>query len=154
METKFTLGTVRDRNCDFLQNEVLRFFWINSSYWYQVKHGLNHRFVSDRIESIAEKEGNSYQDFLLSNNVLKQGCSLTLYQTTKFLELPKLKDNKINVTQKQKFALVERQQNKCDPKMEICFGIIENILGKGENAGYQHFSFSHNVFKRLHFQGF
>ena len=29
----------------------------------------------------------------------------------------------------------------------------ENILGKGENAGYQHFSFSHNVFKRLISQG-
>ena len=26
---------------------------------------------------------------------------------------------------------------------------VENIVGKGENAGYQHFSFSHNVFKRL-----
>ena len=26
---------------------------------------------------------------------------------------------------------------------------IENIVGKGENAGYRIFSFSHNVFKRL-----
>ena len=23
---------------------------------------------------------------------------------------------------------------------------VENIVGKGENAGYQHFSYSHNVF--------
>ena len=30
---------------------------------------------------------------------------------------------------------------------------VENIVGKGENAGYQHFSFSHNVFKKLLFQG-
>ena len=29
----------------------------------------------------------------------------------------------------------------------------ENIEGKGENAGYQHFSFFYNVFKRLPFQG-
>ena len=28
------------------------------------------------------------------------------------------------------------------------FERVENIVGKGENAGYQHFSFSHNVFKR------
>ena len=29
----------------------------------------------------------------------------------------------------------------------------ENILGKGENADYQHFLLSQNVFKRLLFQG-
>ena len=26
---------------------------------------------------------------------------------------------------------------------------VENIMRKGENAGYQYFSFSHNVLKRL-----
>ena len=31
---------------------------------------------------------------------------------------------------------------------------VENIVGKGENASYQHFLlFSHNVFKRLLSQG-
>ena len=30
---------------------------------------------------------------------------------------------------------------------------IENIVKKGENAGYQHFSFSNNVFKRHRLQG-
>ena len=40
-------------------------------------------------------------------------------------------DNKMNMTQKLKFAL----------------GRIENILGKGENAGYQHF-----LLFQLHFQ--
>ena len=40
---------------------------------------------------------------------------------------------KQNVTEKLKFV-VER---------------VENIVEKGENAGYQYFSFSHNVFKRL-----
>ena len=29
----------------------------------------------------------------------------------------------------------------------------ENIVGKGKNAGYQHFSFSYNVFKSLPSQG-
>ena len=32
--------------------------------------------------------------------------------------------------------------------------VIENIVGKGENARYQHlFSFSHNVIERLFLQG-
>ena len=44
----------------------------------------------------------------------------------KILDWSKLKafaDNKIDVTKKLKFAL----------------GMVENIVGKGENAGYQHF---------------
>ena len=44
----------------------------------------------------------------------------------KYLEWSKFKalaGNKLNVTQKQKF----------------CLGWVENIVGKGENAGYQHF---------------
>ena len=52
--------------------------------------------------------------------------SLPLYQTTKFLDQSKFKgfaDNKINVIQNQKFVLRK----------------VENIVGKGENAGYQHF---------------
>ena len=56
----------------------------------------------------------------------------------KTLDVPKLKalvDDKLNVTENLKFAL----------------GGVENIVGKGENAGI--FSFSHNVFKRLLFQG-
>ena len=51
---------------------------------------------------------------------------LTHYQMTNFYRPIKLKafaDNKINVNEKLKFGL-ER---------------IENIVGKGENAGYQHF---------------
>ena len=45
--------------------------------------------------------------------------------------------DKINVNQKFKFDM----------------GRVENIVGKGENAGYQHFPFSDNVFKRLLSQG-
>ena len=32
-----------------------------------------------------------------------------------------------------------RQQTKCNLKTEIPSGVVENIAGKGENAGYQHF---------------
>ena len=39
-------------------------------------------------------------------------------------------NDKINVTQKLRYV----------------YGRVENNVGKGENAGYQHFSFSHNVF--------
>ena len=39
-------------------------------------------------------------------------------------------DDRITVTQKLKFVL----------------GRVENIVGKGENAGYQHFLLFHNVF--------
>ena len=32
--------------------------------------------------------------------------------------------------------------------LDFVFDLVENIVGKGENAGYQHFSFPHNVFLR------
>ena len=38
-------------------------------------------------------------------------------------------------------------------KNENCFGNGRNIVGKGENAGYQHFPLSQNVFKSLILQG-
>ena len=58
-----------------------------------------------------------------------------------FLDWSKLKafaDSKRVVTEKKKETVLE---------------MVENIVEKGENASYQHFSFSHNIFKRLHFQG-
>ena len=57
----------------------------------------------------------------------------------KILDWSKLKafaDDKINVTEKIKFIL----------------GRVENIVENGENAGNQHFSFSHNVFTRCPIQ--
>ena len=45
--------------------------------------------------------------------------------------------DKINVNQKLKSVLRR----------------VENIMGKGENAGHQHFLFSHNIFKWLFTQG-
>ena len=50
------------------------------------------------------------------------------------------------------FAQIERicrQQNKCDLKTDFCFGRVENIMGKGENAGFQHFLLFRLCFKRL-----
>ena len=43
-------------------------------------------------------------------------------------------------------------------KLKFVFEILENIVGKGKIAGFQHFltsifSFSHNVFKQLLSQG-
>ena len=56
----------------------------------------------------------------------------------KFLDWSKMKasaDEKINVTEKNVLEMVE------------------NIVGKRENAGYQHFLLFQQYFKRLHFQG-
>ena len=57
----------------------------------------------------------------------------------KFLDWSKFKafaDNKIITTQKLKFVL----------------GRTENIVGKGENAGYQHFLLFPHCFQKLSFQ--
>ena len=57
---------------------------------------------------------------------LSTGKALTFYGTTNFFTLSNLTtfaDDKINVTKKLKFVL----------------GRVENIVGKGENAGHQHF---------------
>ena len=52
----------------------------------------------------------------------------------KILGLPKVEgfaDDKLNVTQ----------------NIKVVCHTIENIVGREENAGYQHFLLSHNVFK-------
>ena len=57
----------------------------------------------------------------------------------KFLDWSKSKgfaDNKINVAEKLKFVLQR----------------VENIVGKGENAGYQHFLLSPQYFQKPSFQ--
>ena len=61
---------------------------------------------------------------IVHQNAALCGNGLTLYQTTKIVDFSKLEafaDNKINVTQKLKFAL-----GRVD---------LQNIVGKGENAG-------------------
>ena len=58
--------------------------------------------------------------------VLLSYSELTLYQNDKFLHWSKFKafaDDKLNLAEELKFAL----------------GRVENIVGKGENAGFQHF---------------
>ena len=58
----------------------------------------------------------------------------------KILDWSKLKaftDNKINVTKILKFVL----------------GRVENILGKGENAGYQHFLLFPQCFQKASYTG-
>ena len=58
----------------------------------------------------------------------------------KILDLSKLKafaDDKINVTEKLKFVL----------------GRVENFVGKGENAGYQHFLLFLQCFQKVSFTG-
>ena len=58
----------------------------------------------------------------------------------KILDWSKLKafaDKKVNVNQKSKFA----------------FGRLENFVGKGENAGYQHFLLFTQCFQKGTFSG-
>ena len=57
--------------------------------------------------------------------------------TAKFSLLKGFANDKINVTYKQKFFS----------------GLVENIEGKEENAGYQHFLLFQQCFHRFLFQG-
>ena len=41
-----------------------------------------------------------------------------------------------------------RRQNKKRLKIEFVFGRVENIVEKGENAGYQHFLFFSKCFSK------
>ena len=60
--------------------------------------------------------------------------SLPLKKVLDWSKFKAFADDKINVTKKLNFDL----------------GRVENIVGKGENANYQHLSFFHNIFKRLY----
>ena len=77
----------------------------------------------------------------LRNVVYSQNYHLTPLPNDKFLDWSKLKElavDTINVTEKFKFVL----------------GRVENIVGKGENAGYQHFLLFLQCFpKAFFFQG-
>ena len=90
------------------------------------------KFVLGRIENIVGKGENAgYQHFLLFPQ-----C----FQTRSFPEQYRRQsniDDKIIVTQRLKFVL----------------GRIENIVGKGENAGYQHFLLFPQCFQKRSFPG-
>ena len=67
-------------------------------------------------------------------------CIFNPLPKEKILDLSKLKvfaDNKVNLTQKLKFA----------------YGKVNNIVGKGENAGYQHFLLFPHCFQKAIFSG-
>ena len=44
-----------------------------------------------------------------------------------------------------------RRQNNCDVKIEFVFGTVENIMEKGENAGYKHFLLLSQCFQKFFF---
>ena len=83
-------------------------------------------------------------NLMVSRSTIKSTCKLsattgnsTFYQTTKFEpdQLEAFADNKLN------FA-----------KMMISISnSVENIVGKGENAGYQHFLLFPQFFQKLSF---
>ena len=52
---------------------------------------------------------------------------------------------------KAKIQRICRRQNKSDSKFEIYFEREENIVAKGENAGYQHFLLFQQCFQKLSF---
>ena len=77
---------------------------------------------------------------MLEGVVIRNTHPLNSLPHDKFLDWSKLKvfaDDKINVNQKQKFL----------------FGWVENIAGKGENAGYQHFLLFPQCFQKASFSG-
>ena len=55
--------------------------------------------------------------------------------------------------EKFKLKAICRWQNKCGWKIETCSGSVENIVGKGENAGDEHFLLFPQFFRILLFQG-
>ena len=72
--------------------------------------------------------------------VIKTTNILNSLPYNKILDWSKLKafaDDKINVTENLKFGL----------------GRVENIVGKGENAGYQHFLLFLQCFQKASFSG-
>ena len=96
--------------------------------------------VIKRIKDIVGEVENAcrYHCFLFQNVYASPVLGLLTQPNNKISDHPELKafvDDKINVTQKQKFVL----------------RILGNIVGKGENASYQHFL--HNVFKKAFFSG-
>ena len=81
------------------------------------------QFVLGRVENVGKRENACNS---LSNN--------KILDHSKFKELA---DDKINATKKLKFVK----------------GMAENILGKGENAGYQHFILFPKCFHKLFSSG-
>ena len=60
------------------------------------------------------------------SKILSSGTELILYQTTKFWT-------------GQKLTVFADENSNENQKLEFSFGRVENLVGKGEYAGYQHF---------------
>ena len=97
------------------------------------------KFVLGRIENIVEKRRKD----LFFKVVKSQDCVVKTFNSlphNKILDWSKLKafaDDKLNATEKLKFVL----------------GRVENIVGKGENAGYQHFLLFPQCFQKPSLSG-
>ena len=99
----------------------------------------------DMVENIVGEKGRNfdYQHFLHFSSMFLEHCFLKVINFLPnqiFLDWSKMKafaDNKVNVAEKLRFILERR----------------ENIKGKGENAGYQHFLLFPHCFQMAFFQG-
>ena len=86
---------------------------------------------STLLSKVASKHG-------VDKSRFKSKVYINTLPNNKFSDWSKLKafaDDKINVTEKLKFV----------------FGQVENIVGKGENAGYQHFLLFPQCFQKSSF---
>ena len=111
---------------------VTSIFAFPCNVFYPIKEKFQHLI---RIEIVVCK---SFQFGKGSNFVVCKG--LTFYQTTKFFddtELKALANNKTNAVEKMKCVLEW----------------LENIVGKGENAGFQHFHLFPQCFQKASFLG-
>ena len=105
------------------------------------------KFFSDGVESILGKGENAgYQHFLFAHYVFKRPLSMSLKVGMGWKRVNFLQNNKIWALTKSK-ALAEDKLNFAKMQSSL-FGRVENIVRKGENAGYQHFLLfpSRNIF--------
>ena len=79
-------------------------------------------------------------------SILLHANALRLDQFKNFF-FQETKQQKIRMTQIESFY----RRHKCDLKIAISVGRIENIVGKAENAGYQHFLLFLRCFRRASF---
>ena len=80
------------------------------------------------------------------HNRLRSDCSLIVDVTIAFNYLPN--DKILDLSKLKAFA---DDKNKCDQGIAICLGREENIVGNGENAGYQYFLLFPQCFQKASF---
>ena len=93
-----------------------------------------------------------YEQFLLFPQCFQKACFLRASKGVTVWEWVNcLPNNKIWAVTKLK-AFADDKFNTAEMLMSV-FHRVENILGKGKNAGYQHFLLFPQCLQRLHFQG-